>query len=192
MKGLPQISLRELLAMVLFAGLGLASLRTGGLIASITTIVAIVFLMCTAILAVVGRGQGRIFATGFLIPVVIYGGIVFAAGDKELDPYNGRLPTSRILQTLWPVLATQTWTDLRTGQVVPNYNPAVHGPMGGMGGMARAMSLETPDRPTFMSLGHILWATIFGYGGARFALAVYRQQQKESQNPRNRSDSLSS
>ena len=62
MKSHSQLSLRELLLVVLFVGLGLASLRAGGLVASITVFLAIILTMCMAIVAFVGRQRLQAFA----------------------------------------------------------------------------------------------------------------------------------
>jgi hypothetical protein len=182
MSSQPQVSLREILFVVLFAAIGLASLRAGGVVASCTVFLAIVVTMCMAIVAFVGRYTTQAFAIGFLIPVIAYGAAVLAAGKSELDPYEGKLPTSRLLLPLFQVMAKQTWTNLLTGQVVPDYDPTTDpdraGPVGGgFGGSPMGVS-ESPDRPTFMSLGHVLVAMMFGYTGAKFAVIVHRKQRK--------------
>ncbi len=181
MKSQLQVSLRELLFVVLFAGLGLASLRAGGFVASCTVFLAIVVTMCLAIVAFVGRYTTQAFAIGFLIPVITYGVAVLAVGKSELDPYEGKLPTSRLLLPIFQAMAKQTWTNAWTGEVVPDYDPATDPNRagaggGGFGGSPVALS-ESPDRPTFMSLGHILFAMMFGYTGAKFAVIVYRKQR---------------
>ena len=181
MKSIPQFSLRELLFVVLFAGLGLASLRAGGVVASCTVFLAIVVTMCLAIIAFVGRNTTQAFAIGFLIPVIAYGVAILAVGKSELDPYEGKLPTSKLLLPAFRVMAKQTWTNVLTGEVVPDYDPATDPNRVGAGGGGFAGSpmglLESPDRPTFMSLGHILIATMFGYAGAKFAVIVHRKQR---------------
>ena len=95
-------------------------------------------------------------------------------GAPELDPYEGKLPTSRLLLPLFKVMSVQTWHD-STGKVIPNYNPASN-PSFGTFGAASVSLAESPDRPTFMVLGHIIFAMAFGYSGAHFAVAVYRKQ----------------
>ena len=182
MKSEAQVSLRELLFVVLFAGLGLASLRADGVVSSFTIFLAIVVTMCLAIVAFVGRHTNQAFAIGYLIPVIAYGAVVLAVGKSELDPYDGKLPTSRLLLPMFRVMVKQTWTDVLTGQVVPDYDPATDPNRagaggGGFGGSPMGLS-ESPDRPTFMSLGHILIAMIFGYSGAKFAVIVHRKQQR--------------
>ncbi len=181
-----QFSLRELLFVVLFAGLGLASLRAGGVLGSITVFLAIVLTICLAIMAFVGRGQLQAFAIGYLIPVVAYAAIVLAVGKSELDPYEGKLPTSQLLKPMFRAIAKQTWINVMTGEVVPDYDPAsvpnrMSGGGGGFSGSQMGLS-EYPDRPTFMSLGHMIIAIMFGYAGGKFGVAVHRRPQESRRN----------
>ena len=179
MKSHSQISLRDLLYVLLFAGLGLSSLRAGGLLASTTVFLAILLTMCFAIVAFVGRDSLRAFGIGFLIPVIAYAATVVTIGKSELDPYEGKLPTSRLLLPMFRVMAKQTWTNVLTGEVVPDYDPATDSSAGGGGfGGSPIGSSESPDRPTFMSLGHVLIAMMLGYAGAKFAVAVHRGQRR--------------
>ena len=49
--------------------------------------------------------------------------------------------------------------------------------MGGGGIVVTAVLLESPDRATFMSLGHILLALMFGYAGAVFSVLFYGKRR---------------
>lgn len=178
MKFLPQFSLREILFVVLFAGLGLAALRAGGVVASFVVFLAIVVTMGLAIVVFVGRRTIQAFAIGFLIPTIAYGVAVYALGKSELTP-NGKLATSRLLAPLYRVMVKQIWTNFSTGEVVPDYDPATDPDPGG----SMMTMTESPDRLTFMSLGHILLAMIFGYCGAKFAVIVHRTQQRPGPAP---------
>ncbi|HUY91094.1 MAG TPA: hypothetical protein VMV10_20315 [Pirellulales bacterium] len=180
-----QVSLRELLFLVLFAAIGLASLRAGGVVASIVVMLAIVATMCFAILAFVGRHSIQAFAIGFLLPVIVYVAAILVVGKSELDPYAGKLPTSRLLRPMFRLMVKPTWTDMSTGQVVPDYDPDTD--PGGYGAAPMAFS-ESLDRRTFMSLGHVLFAMMFGYAGAKFAVAVHREQQEIQSRSRERMD----
>jgi hypothetical protein len=179
MKSRLQFSLCELLLIVVFSGLVLASLSIGGLVASITVFLTIVFAMRMAIVAFVGRGAPQAFAIGFLIPVISYAAVLQAIGDSELDPYEGRLPTSMLLMPVFQVMAKQTWTNTMTGEPVPDYDPAddldAVGVAGPFGGSAVALS-ESPERAIFMVVGHVLFAAILGYAGAKFAVGVNGRQ----------------
>ena len=182
MRAHSQISLRQVLFLVLFVGLGLAALRAGGVIAWITTSVAILMTMCFGIIAFVARDTLRAFAIGFLVPVVVYAATVMAIGPLEFDPYEAKLPTSRLLLPLFQAMSKQTWTDISTGKVVPDYDPANDPARANAGGTAFGSSIslaESPDRATFMTVGHILIAMLLGYAGAHFAVFVHRHQDAQ-------------
>jgi hypothetical protein len=181
MKSQPQISLRELLIVVVFAAFAFAALRTGGILHSVAVMFAIVVTMALAIVAFVGRNTTQAFAIGFLIPVIAYAVTVLVLGKSELDPYSGKLPTSKLLLPLNRMMAKQNWINLSTGQVVLDYDPKndPNYPTSGAYYGASPMGIsETPDRATFMSTGHILFALMFGYAGAKFAVWVYHRRPK--------------
>ena len=190
-------SLRELFAIVLFFALGLAALRTGGVLAATTLFVSGLLLMAMAIVAFVAIGVPKAYAIGFLLPVTLYLVCVALAGRNELDPYDGKLPTTSLIRYAHQWLVTTNYVDSVTGKVIPNYDPAadrrsgtVPGSMGmggmGMSGMAMGgmmsgpMIVEIPsDRLTFMLLAHTLFTLIFGWLGAKFACRVYYLQHPE-------------
>ncbi len=175
--------MRELLFVLLSVGLGLASLRAGGMLASAALCISITVFLAIAIIAFVGRDQLKCFATGFLIPVIAYAGLHIAAGNDELDPYEGKLPSTRMLQPMFDVVVTRTWVDLNTGKELPDYNPAafpVRHEGGGMlpAGMSPVARAESPDRTAFMTLGHVLMAMLLGYVGGKFAVVIQRHQSR--------------
>lgn len=177
-----QFSLRELLCVVLFAGLGLAALRTGGMLASVVIFLAYLLFSALGIVVVLDRGPLQAFAIGFVIPAVIYGAAVYVMGSSELDPYAGRLPTTKWLLPAHKAMVQQTWIDMSTGQVVPDYDPTTDPTGGNVGGGGfsggRTMGIsESPDRATFMGLAHLLLALLFGYAGAKFGVVLYRRRQ---------------
>jgi hypothetical protein len=176
---LVQWSLRELLVLVFFAGLAFASFPlAGGIVWSVTVMLS--FFVCTglAILCFVGRRELRAFSIGFVIPVVAYACVMLAVGQNELDPYNGKLLTSRALRPVYETVVTRKWVDLLTQKEVPSDDPRV-ATQQTMGGVMTGVGLsESLDRPPFMALGHLLFALAFGYVGGKFAVAVYRRQQR--------------
>lgn len=187
MKSRLQVSLRELLLFVLFAAIGLASLGGGELMGSILVMLAIFATMAAAIVAFVGRNSMQAFAIGFLLPVLVYGAVVLAAGESKLDPYMGKLPTTRLLRPMFRLMVKTTWTDMSTGQVVPDYDPETdHNPVN-FGAPTMGAS-ESLDRRTFTSLGHVLFAMLFGYAGAKFAVAVHRKQHETQAGPGHRTE----
>lgn len=181
MKSHRQLTVRELMLIVMFAGVGIAGLTTGGVLASIVVGGAIILTTGCAIVAFVGRDPLRSLAIGFLIPTIAYAATVLSIGSSELDPYEGKLPTTKLLQPAFRLMVRQNYVNVVTGQLMPNYDPATDSNLGGGGfgggGFGGTIGLkETPDRATFMSLAHVLLAMIFGYAGARFAAYVHDRQ----------------
>lgn len=173
-----QITLRELMLVVLFAGIGLSGLLVGGLMASMLVGGVMILTVGFAIVAFVGRDQLRALAIGFLIPVLAYGAMVLSIGPIELDPYEGHLPTTQLLLPAYQRIVKTEYFNLATGAPAPGYDPATAPKFGGSGFGGPAMGArETPDRKTFMSLAHILIAMLLGYCGAKFAVWLHRQQQ---------------
>jgi hypothetical protein len=180
MKMLSQFSLRELLLLILSAGVAVATLRAGGILAPATIMLMMLATMCSGIVAFVGRCRLRAAAMGFLVPVAMYSAIVWASGLRELDPYDGRLPTSRSLAPLFEALATRTWRDAITGEIDPDYDPAIV-LRGGFGGGPPMVLHESPDRSSFMVLGHVLVAACLGYIGSKFAVGVHCWQNVDDE-----------
>lgn len=176
MKSYLQFTLRELLFVIAFAGFGLASLVNGGIVGAIMVSLAMIITMGLAIVAFVGRRSRQAFAIGFLIPVIMYAAIVLAVGKNELDPYAGQLPTWRLLRPMFAVMSKEIWQNAATGQIMPDYDFA-NDPNQGAG-----MRLHySPDRQTFMSLGHLLIAMMLGYAGAKLAVIVHRRESKDNE-----------
>lgn len=69
-----------------------------------------------------------------------------------------------------------------TGRELPEYRPAElparheGGPL--PAGVSRVHRVEIPTRASFMTLGHVLLATLLGYIGGRFALAVQYYERR--------------
>ena len=168
--------MRELLFFVLVVVFGLSSLRAGGTLAAATLCIAAAAIVAIAIIAFVGRDKPKCFATGFLIPLIAYAAFHIMAGADELDPYDGVLPTTRMLQPIFEVVVDRVWVDGITGEELPNYQPGANpnrhegGPL--PTGVSPVTRAESPDRTTFMSLGHVLIAMLFGYVGGKFAVVV--------------------
>lgn len=185
-----RFSLRELLLLLGFVAVGCAALKYAGE-AWVTALSAVVLLlfMLSAVSAVVDRGHRQALAIGFALCMGVYG-IPFSQENRELDPHAGRLPTTKLLKPLFTALVNGVYIDSSTGKIVPNYNPAntvysLGG--GGFGGGGVAPTgfpmgvyyLETPPREKFMAVGHLLWALLLGYIGARLAGWIYIRRQRE-------------
>jgi hypothetical protein len=177
-----RISLREFLSIVLATALMIASLSVGGVVASITAFIGIVALMATAIVAFVGYGQPRAFAIGFLLPIVVYAALILIAGPTEMDLYDGRLPTTQMLQPIHNLLVKRTYT--YGGKVIPKEDVKNYSTTSGGGGMMGAPTLgftEVPDRNTFMSLAHGFIGIVLGWIGGKFAVFIYHSKTRASQ-----------
>jgi hypothetical protein len=187
-----QFSLKKLLAATVFMAVCCAALKYASpawwLILSGLSLLAF---MALAVMAVVGVGQQQGFARGFVICVLIYGAVLFLSGLQELDPYVGRLPTTKALLPVYQFIQSGNYVDLMTGQPVPpptNSRTSFNGGMLGGGGMGGGMGgmigyLEQPDRKDFMTIGHLLWADLLGLIGGLFAGFIVRRSAARSAEP---------
>lgn len=95
-----KLSLAETLAVVAWVALNIAGLTSNATISWIATSVNFVLVVACAISALVAQGSHRAYAIAFLVPVILYCGIVVTISDYELTMKSGRLPTSRFFQSL--------------------------------------------------------------------------------------------
>jgi len=203
-----RISLREFLILVTAVVVGCASLKFANdywlIIVSLTTFFAFI---AAAIVALIDRGSRQSIAMGFILAGVVYGGLLSSQasdGDQnravvrnpEFDPYDGKLPTTRIMRPLFEAVSVDWYLDRATGKRINEYQLppgatidryADWGGMGGGGGGMRAQAPktgfgyagQTPDREHFMPIAHCLWALLFGYAGGHFARWVYFRRLRE-------------
>jgi hypothetical protein len=175
MRGTPpsllRISLRELLAGLAFVAVACAALKYAGeRWWTVLSAVALVGFLAAAVVAVIERWPSQARAMGFVLCVAVYALLVWSGPDyagnqhnSELDPYSGRLPTTKVMRPLFEALVTRQ-------QIM----------MSGFGGAM--MTQESPDRGQFMAIGHLLWAIVLGYFGSRFAGWLYaRRVRSEDQ-----------
>jgi hypothetical protein len=181
-----RVSLRELFVLVAAISLAIVSLKYAspiwqGIVGLIAMFTAIVVVM----IGVFDRGPRQAFAIGFAIVIFSYA-LLVVNGQKidnlepspnvELNTYRGHLPTSLILDCLYKALEHSTYLDASTGKIIPELGPAtVHiNSFGQATAAGRAViSQELPPSGNFMPVGHIWWALLLGYIGARFARFVY-------------------
>ena len=187
-----RISLRELLVLVALIGVGCAALKS----ASSTwwtalSALALLAVMGFALVAALDRGARQAFALGFVICVSVYAVLLATQASiggsgtstsQEFDHYSGYLPTTRLLGPLFEAIASSSYHDKQTGEVIPNYDPsqAASGGLGGggFGGMGSGVSAaETPERHSFMRIGHLLWSLLLGYVGGHVGRAIYLRRQ---------------
>jgi hypothetical protein len=179
---LVHVSLREMLLALAFVALACASLKYAGEVWwMVLSATALVGFLAAAVVAVVARGRGQAQAIGFVLCVAIYAVLILStpsvSSDRvpKPDPF-GWSPSTKILGHLFEMLSTRTYVDLRTGEIVVDYDPA--------SSSRRVGARVSPDRVYFMTIGHLLWAMILGYFGSRFAGWIYgRRIQREKKEP---------
>ncbi len=185
------MTLRELFVLVTILAVCCAALMFAGVWAAVFFGIAQVALVGMAIIAFVDRGSRQAYAIGFTLSAIIYAATVLVAhagSGGELDPYSGFLPTTKLLAPAFTLVAQRTWIDLATGKEVPNYIPPKASAGGGMGGgMGTSVGLrESLDRRAFMTVGHVLWALVFGYVGGCFGRWTYARRPTKNSPPSNR------
>lgn len=150
-----QVSLRELLLLVLLAGISLAGLVAGPPFAWFGVFVHFSILTGCLITALTAVGSYRAFAIGAVVPAMIYGAAVLTASDYELRCHAGTLPTSRAFQAM--VQPTEVkYRQASTEQAVEKQWNAL----------------------SVMPLGHLFAAAILGYAGAKFAVLVHCRSRR--------------
>ena len=192
-----RISLRQLLVAVAVVALAIVSLcGANELWLAIVSGVAMVIVFGMLIVAVVDRGPRQVFAIGFVLTVIVYGAVIFTgrttrgsggsmnSANVEMDPYEGRLPTTRLLRYVFLSIEHGTYYDFNTGKELPNHDPsknATGGSVGGGfgGGVPTVSYRENPQRDVFMPIGHCWWALLLGYAGGLFAEYVYARRASE-------------
>jgi hypothetical protein len=176
----PQLTLGELMLGVLLIGLGCAGLLAGGMMATIFLGAMLIVTIGFAIVAFVGRDEPRAAAVGFLVVVIAYAASILAVSSAELDPYEGKLPTTKLIQPAFRLVVRSEWINVVTGEPMPDFDPSNPGPYGAIGPSGPPVGLkETPDRTTFMSVAHTFLAMVFGYVGMKFAAYVYRRHNPQ-------------
>ncbi len=93
-----KISIAELLAIFAFVALTMGGLTTIASISWLATSINLVAVLAFTVSAIVAVGPHRAFAISFLVPVIIYWGIVLTISNNELGIFSGKLPTSQLFQ----------------------------------------------------------------------------------------------
>lgn len=114
---------------------------------------------------------------GFVIPSALYFFLLFAAGRNELNPRLGSLPTTQLARYGYDAIYRPIYTDMNTGEVVPNYKPNFNG-TGGGGMPSIAMTGEFPIPSEYMTSVHACYLLLVGTMGAMYALALHSSQNR--------------
>ena len=167
-------SLRTFFLLITLLAVGCVALKYAGLawwiiFASVTLLLG----MAMPVLALVARGELRVFAIGFCIFVIVYAVVLRTIGQNEFHAANrGRLPTSLLLQHGYRLIHTVNYRDPTTGQELQNYQ-LTPGMVPGLGAPT-PYPFTSPDPEYFMFIGQLLWSLFFGALGGYFALLIHR------------------
>lgn len=206
-----RVSLREMFVLVAVVALAIVSLIFASPAwQAIVGLVVMLSAMIALIVSLVDRGPRRAFAIGFAVAMLGYLLVVlnaqsfnverFVLGSPgsiaELDIYQGRLPTSVVLQSIYAGISRTRHFDQKTGEPIPDSEKGnlyvVGEGFGGLGGGGfgggavvvpagqRAAYVEiSPPRENFIVQGHFWWALLFGYIGGHFARFVYFRRNRK-------------
>ena len=175
-----QFSLRAVLIVVALIALAIVSLQfaSPGWQTAVSGVTFVVF-WAAAIAAIVDRGPRQVFAIGIVVSMAIYGLVLFALPREgapnwqyhtEFNPDTGRLPTTRLLAPIYHAIVEVSWYNMTTGRKVAGPGPLA---VGDTPPAANVTLSESPDRNTFMAIGHLWWAIVLGLFGGWFGRFVY-------------------
>ena len=181
-----QLSLRSLLVFMALCALAIVSLRfaTPGWQTAVSGITFVVF-WAAAIVAIVDRGPRQVFAIGMAVSMAAYGVVLVAIPrdgnanfqyHTEFNPDAGRLPTTQLLSPIYRAVCEVSWYNMTTGKKVAGFDPATQA---NATPPANVTLSESPDRSTFMAIGHCWWAILLGLCGGWFARLVYLRRIRE-------------
>lgn len=212
-----RFSLRHFLLLVAALAIALAALKfanewwivvlSGGMI---------LLVMAMLVVALVDRGPRQAFAIGFVACAAIYAGLVLSGREttgvsgmtrtqnRELDPYDGRLPTTRLMRGVFEMTSQNLYQNVDTGErllhsQMPGDYEMDRSPQFGGGGFSVDVAIEAgesaaaagglprfrllgefPQRAHFFQIAHLLWGLLLGYAGGQFARFVYARRMRES------------
>ncbi|MCC9603719.1 hypothetical protein LOC67_24480 [Stieleria sp. JC731] len=154
--------------MIFFLALGIASLRNGGLIASISVVCNFVFVAGIAVVAFVGADKAKAFSIGFLVPVVLYSSALSFGGEDEFYAYRGDFPSTQAIGFGYRNAVRTVWIDRNTGDVIPDFDrsdPRYRN---------RSVREEKlPDPKGYMIAGQMFIAVFLGISGGKLACIVF-------------------
>lgn len=178
-EALMRISLRTLFAIVTAVAFACAALRFAEKFWwSVSAGLSLFAFTGIAIVAVVGRGERRIFCIGFVISVGIYAAVLYfgAAHGEFLNTVGGRLPTSYPLQLMHQSISEHAPIDPQPDEVLRGRrSPDASTRFGKKQNLAVR---NLPDQAWFMHIGHLLWAMLIGCCGGIFARYVYDREKR--------------
>jgi hypothetical protein len=182
-----RISLREMLALVAFVALAIASLKNAtdvwlAFVAAATMLTAFAAL----IVAVIDRGPRQAFAIGFSLvfagywAMLVYG----VQADAELNFSSGRMPTTLLLRRAYASMREACWFDPNTRQIISDSEALAQRKALGITRMQQGFASgpylsNVPKESFFMPIGQCWCAILLGYAGGRFARYVHIRRERD-------------
>ena len=160
----PHVTLREMLLWLVFVGLACAALKYADepwwwlLLGTCAWVLFLVALVA----ALVDRGPRQAWAIGAVSWMAVYG-VLLLSGVP--------LPTSDALQQAYRVFAEEAAANPRVYPLLTQYGP--------QGDLNVVLTELSPSYDSFARNGHLLWALLFGYLGARLATWVYARRTQD-------------
>jgi hypothetical protein len=191
-RGLPfglQFSLAESLLVALYACVGIAAAKSGGLLAWLTAEATLVLFFAFVVAAIFARGVARAFAVGFVIGAAAHGLFLFYFGASEFSPEEAKLPYSKIVAPVWTALGPEVYVSLSTGKDVPrsevqtirrSYDSGQTEIRLQTADGSRVEKVERPAREDFMLVAHALGVAAAGYILGKLAAVMYRRRERQA------------
>lgn len=184
--GLPfglQFSLAESLLVALYACVGVAAAKSGGLFAWLFAEATLVLAVAFIVAAVFTRRAARAFAIGFAIGFCAHGLCLVYFGASEFSPTAAQLPYSKIVSPVWVAMRPERFVSYSTGlevaredlqedYVEPMFQTQLLAPDG-----SGVYLVERPPREDFMLVAHALGAAAAGYLMGKLAAVLYGRRE---------------
>jgi hypothetical protein len=185
-----RLSLREMFALVAASALAMVSLvYASPRWQAFVMLMAMVAAMIAIIGSLVDRGPSRAFAIGFAVGMLGYMLIVMNAqkftNKQGGEMSGGSLPTSRLLESFYAGIDRSGYLDAKTNERVPATETTTltgSSPYGGalQTSTGRQVYYQSdPQYDSFMPIGHLWWAFLFGYVGGHFAQYIDKRRARE-------------
>jgi hypothetical protein len=186
-----RMSLRGLFAFVTCLALMIVSLKYASqLWQAFVGFALIVAIGAAAIVLIFDRGPRQVFAIGFCVAALGYGGLL-ATAHKTKDNYGvlqgveyssgeGKLPTTMFLYRVYRSVARGEYVEQDTGKTHPATTALMTDAAGNQTISGKVVGFRPiPDSDDFMHVGHYWWVLLFGYVGGSFAQFVYDRRKRE-------------
>ncbi|MEN1681713.1 MAG: hypothetical protein AAGJ46_19190 [Planctomycetota bacterium] len=147
--------------------------------------------------AVVSAGRVRFACIGFLAPVVCYGAVISIAEKSRRSLEQGDFVTSKALALFYRPIRGRAFQNAQTGDWLDELPEGAKVLRAGaeewdLWGRAfvagppqtKIVIHHSPKPSAFMTVGHCLWALLFGYAGMKWSASIYRRRQRRIESER--------